>query len=42
MGYIDLDSELEELRRELKERLDFLEGRVKYLQELIVTLRGED
>ena len=42
MGYIDLDSELEELRKELKERLDFLEGRVKYLQELIVTLRGED
>ncbi len=42
MGYIDLDSELEELRRELKERLDFLEGRVKYLEELIATLRGED
>jgi chaperonin cofactor prefoldin len=42
MGYIDLDSELEELRRELKERLDFLEGRVKYLEELIATLRRED
>jgi chaperonin cofactor prefoldin len=37
MGYIDLDSEVRELRKELKEKLDFLEGRVKYLEDLIAS-----
>jgi hypothetical protein len=37
-GYIDLDGEIEALREELEKKVAFLEGRIKYLEELIEAL----
>lgn len=41
MAHIDLDDEVRRLRKELGERMAFLEGRVKYLEELIKALAGD-
>lgn len=41
MAHIDLDDEMRRLKKELEDRMEFLEGRVKYLEELIITLAGE-
>ncbi len=41
VAHIDLDDEIRRLKKEIEDRMEFLEGRVTYLEELITTLAGE-
>jgi hypothetical protein len=38
MAHIELDDEIRRLKKEFMERMEFLEGRLKYLEELITSL----